>query len=220
MSNSLSDYEVFDAIGKGGFGTVRLARHIKSFRRVAIKIVDKDEMVNAGHTMQLRLEIRFLKLLNHPNIVKLLDVIETPMRISMVMEFGGIHLKEYVLANVKVMEHEAREIFRSIVKALNYLHAHCIVHRDVKPQNILIDTNRNVKLIDFGLASYFVHNSFLAAACGSLQYCAPELLERKNYCGPEVDTWSLGVVLYFMLCGRLPFDVSPVDCQNALVIER
>ncbi|KAG0307092.1 Protein kinase [Linnemannia gamsii] len=155
---------------------------------------------------RVKREIQYLKLLRHPHIIKLYEVISTPTSIYMVIEYAGGELFNYIVDNTRLSEEEARRFFQQIVCAIEYCHRHKIVHRDLKPENLLLDPSMNVKIADFGLSNIMTDGDFLKTSCGSPNYAAPEVISGKLYAGPEVDVWSCGVILYVMLCGRLPFD--------------
>lgn len=134
------------------------------------------------------------------------DVIKSKDEIIMVIEFAGKELFDYIVQQGRMTEDEARRFFQQIISAVEYCHRHKIVHRDLKPENLLLDENLNVKIADFGLSNIMTDGNFLKTSCGSPNYAAPEVISGKLYAGPEVDVWSCGVILYVMLCGRLPFD--------------
>lgn len=124
----------------------------------------------------------------------------------MVLEYAGGELFQYILDHGKLREDQARKFFQQIVCAVEYCHRHKIVHRDLKPENLLLDDALNVKIADFGLSNIMTDGNFLKTSCGSPNYAAPEVVGGKLYAGPEVDVWSCGVILYVLLCARLPFD--------------
>lgn len=124
----------------------------------------------------------------------------------MVIEYAGRELFDYIVTNGRMSEDRARRFFQQIICAVEYCHRHKIVHRDLKPENLLLDDFLNVKIADFGLSNIMTDGNFLKTSCGSPNYAAPEVISGKLYAGPEVDVWSCGVILYVLLCGRLPFD--------------
>ncbi|XP_063499906.1 MAP/microtubule affinity-regulating kinase 3 isoform X18 [Symphalangus syndactylus] len=184
----IGNYRLLKTIGKGNFAKVKLARHILTGR-------------------ELFREVRIMKILNHPNIVKLFEVIETEKTLYLIMEYAsGGEVFDYLVAHGRMKEKEARSKFRQIVSAVQYCHQKRIVHRDLKAENLLLDADMNIKIADFGFSNEFTVGSKLDTFCGSPPYAAPELFQGKKYDGPEVDVWSLGVILYTLVSGSLPFD--------------
>ncbi|XP_066550976.1 MAP/microtubule affinity-regulating kinase 3a isoform X12 [Amia ocellicauda] len=202
----IGNYRLLKTIGKGNFAKVKLARHILTGREVAIKIIDKTQL-NPTSLQKLFREVRIMKILNHPNIVKLFEVIETEKTLYLVMEYAsGGEVFDYLVAHGRMKEKEARAKFRQIVSAVQYCHQKHIVHRDLKAENLLLDADMNIKIADFGFSNEFTMGNKLDTFCGSPPYAAPELFQGKKYDGPEVDVWSLGVILYTLVSGSLPFD--------------
>ncbi|XP_053521995.1 MAP/microtubule affinity-regulating kinase 3 isoform X3 [Artibeus jamaicensis] len=202
----IGNYRLLKTIGKGNFAKVKLARHILTGREVAIKIIDKTQL-NPTSLQKLFREVRIMKILNHPNIVKLFEVIETDKTLYLIMEYAsGGEVFDYLVAHGRMKEKEARAKFRQIVSAVQYCHQKRIVHRDLKAENLLLDADMNIKIADFGFSNEFTVGNKLDTFCGSPPYAAPELFQGKKYDGPEVDVWSLGVILYTLVSGSLPFD--------------
>eukprot|EP01102_Stenamoeba_stenopodia_P008744 TRINITY_DN254_c0_g1_i2.p1 TRINITY_DN254_c0_g1~~TRINITY_DN254_c0_g1_i2.p1 ORF type:complete len:970 (-),score=183.85 TRINITY_DN254_c0_g1_i2:58-2967(-) len=205
----VGSYVLGERLGKGRFGHVRLATHVLTGEKVAIKMMDKESMDPDTIDRAIR-EIEILKQLDHPNIAKLYEVIHTKERINIVMEYvSGGDLYSYVKERGGLSEEHARSYFVQIVSAVHYCHRMNILHRDIKQQNILLDSARTtVKLIDFGLSNFFEESGEkqLGTFCGTPAYAAPEMILRKKYTGPEVDVWSMGVVLYSMITGTFPFN--------------
>jgi len=202
----IGKYRLMKTIGKGNFAKVKLAKHVPTGREVAIKIIDKTQM-NPSSLQKLFREVRIMKILDHPNIVKLFEVIETEKTLYLVMEYAsGGEVFDYLVAHGRMKEKEARAKFRQIVSAVQYCHQKHIVHRDLKAENLLLDGDMHIKIADFGFSNEFVPGSKLDTFCGSPPYAAPELFQGKKYDGPEVDVWSLGVILYTLVSGSLPFD--------------
>uniref|UniRef100_A0A3B3QWQ7 MAP/microtubule affinity-regulating kinase 3 n=1 Tax=Paramormyrops kingsleyae TaxID=1676925 RepID=A0A3B3QWQ7_9TELE len=202
----IGNYRLLKTIGKGNFAKVKLARHVLTGKEVAVKIIDKTQL-NSSSLQKLFREVRIMKMLNHPNIVKLFEVIETEKTLYLVMEYAsGGEVFDYLVAHGRMKEKEARAKFRQIVSAVQYCHQKCIVHRDLKAENLLLDSDMNIKIADFGFSNEFTLGNKLDTFCGSPPYAAPELFQGKKYDGPEVDVWSLGVILYTLVSGSLPFD--------------
>ncbi|XP_010836272.1 PREDICTED: serine/threonine-protein kinase MARK2 isoform X2 [Bison bison bison] len=202
----IGNYRLLKTIGKGNFAKVKLARHILTGKEVAVKIIDKTQL-NSSSLQKLFREVRIMKVLNHPNIVKLFEVIETEKTLYLVMEYAsGGEVFDYLVAHGRMKEKEARAKFRQIVSAVQYCHQKFIVHRDLKAENLLLDADMNIKIADFGFSNEFTFGNKLDTFCGSPPYAAPELFQGKKYDGPEVDVWSLGVILYTLVSGSLPFD--------------
>ncbi|XP_039527958.1 MAP/microtubule affinity-regulating kinase 3a isoform X2 [Pimephales promelas] len=202
----VGNYRLLKTIGKGNFAKVKLARHILTGSEVAIKMIDKTQL-NPTSLQKLSREVTIMKNLNHPNIVKLFEVIETEKTLFLVMEYAsGGEVFDYLVAHGRMKEKEARAKFRQIVSAVQYCHQKRIVHRDLKAENLLLDADMNIKIADFGFSNEFMVGNKLDTFCGSPPYAAPELFQGKKYDGPEVDVWSLGVILYTLVSGSLPFD--------------
>uniref|UniRef100_A0A668VZV3 MAP/microtubule affinity-regulating kinase 3 n=1 Tax=Oreochromis aureus TaxID=47969 RepID=A0A668VZV3_OREAU len=202
----IGNYRLLKTIGKGNFAKVKLARHILTGREVAIKIIDKTQL-NPTSLQKVFREVRIMKTLNHPNIVQLFEVIETEKTLYLIMEYAsGGEVFDYLVAHGRMKEKEARAKFRQIVSAVHYCHQKNIVHRDLKAENLLLDADSNIKIADFGFSNEFMAGNKLDTFCGSPPYAAPELFQGKKYDGPEVDIWSLGVILYTLVSGSLPFD--------------
>lgn len=198
-ATSIGHYQLLHTIGEGSFAKVKLARHILTGVEVAVKAINRR---GAYRPLQ---EIKTMKSLNHPNIVKLYQVIDTEYTIFLVMEHASRgSLSGYLQRFGCMKEHEAQGIFRQLISAVHYCHQKGIVHRDLKPENVLLDAELNVKLADFGLSSGYVGRK-LHLFCGSIPYVAPEVFLRQGYDGPGADVWSLGVILYETVTGKLPF---------------
>ncbi|XP_074992535.1 maternal embryonic leucine zipper kinase isoform X15 [Calonectris borealis] len=203
----LKYYELHETIGTGGFAKVKLARHLLTGEKVAIKIMDKFAL--GDDLPRVKIEIDAMKNLSHQHICQLYHVIETSKKIFMVLEYcPGGELFDYIISKDRLSEEEARVFFRQIVSAIAYVHSQGYAHRDLKPENLLIDKEHNLKLIDFGLCAKPKGglDYHLNTCCGSPAYAAPELIQGKAYIGSEADIWSMGVLLYALLCGSLPFD--------------
>ncbi|KAK9870851.1 hypothetical protein WA026_009814 [Henosepilachna vigintioctopunctata] len=199
-------YDIERTIGKGNFAVVKLARHRITKTEVAIKIIDKSKL-DASNLQKVYREVDIMKRLDHPHIVKLYQVMETKNMIYLVSEYASQgEIFEYIAKYGRMSEDQARLKFWQILSAVEYCHNRNIVHRDLKAENLLLDSNNNIKIADFGFSNFYSSTGQLSTWCGSPPYAAPEVFEGKKYIGPEIDIWSLGVVLYVLVCGALPFD--------------
>lgn len=209
------NYKVLGTLGEGGFGKVRLALHATN-GEVAIKTIEKipmppDEIVTVP-------EARHMMRLKHPHILKLFEVVDTEEHLHLVMEYAPRgDLCAYLMEAGKLSESAARAWFRQLVSAVQYCHQKNVVHLDIKLQNILVDGQKNIKLADFGLSERFTPGLRLDKFCGTPEYAAPEIKKQQKYHGPPADVWSLGVVLYSMITGRLPFDAATSQKLSLLV---
>ncbi|KAM7539542.1 hypothetical protein Aperf_G00000022482 [Anoplocephala perfoliata] len=202
----IGKYRLIRTIGKGNFAKVKLACHVITGKEVAIKIIDKTQLSPSSRQKLFR-EVRIMKMLDHPNIVKLFEIIANDKVLYLVMEYAsGGEVFDFLVTHGKMAEREARAKFRQIVSAVQYCHQKKVVHRDLKAENLLLDSQMNVKIADFGFSNEFSPDKKLDTFCGSPPYAAPELFEGRKYDGPEVDIWSLGVILYTLVSGALPFD--------------
>ncbi|XP_052026007.1 sperm motility kinase 2A-like [Apodemus sylvaticus] len=200
-----SQYILGKTISHGGRSNVKLAHHRLTGTPVAVKMIPKQE--NWCHPVTS--EVESMMTLNHPNIISLFQVIKTEKRIYLIMELcEGKSLYHHILEAGHLQEDEARAIFTQILHAMNYCHDQGIVHRDLKPDNIMIDSNGKIKVIDFGLSAQVKPGQRLSYHCGTFPFAAPELLLGRLYDGHKLDVWTLGIVLYLMITGRIPFDAS------------
>eukprot|EP00043_Microstomoeca_roanoka_P005124 m.53730 g.53730 ORF g.53730 m.53730 type:complete len:497 (-) comp12819_c1_seq1:195-1685(-) len=202
----IGQYVLGDTLGKGAFGKVKKAEHAITKHIVAVKILNREKVKKQDMVGKIRREIQILKLFRHPHIIRLYQVVSTPKEIFMIMEYvSGGELFEYIRHHGRLSENESRRFFQQIISGVDYCHRHMVVHRDLKPENLLLDEDRNVKIADFGLSNIMTDGDFLKTSCGSPNYASPEVISGKLYVGPEVDVWSCGVILYVLLCGKLPF---------------
>lgn len=212
----IGKFKLIKTLGKGSSAKVVKAVDTETNKVVAIKVVERSPK-NIADTRIFR-EVLVSSLLNHPHIVKLLDFFYNDKFFFMVFEHvEGKQLYDVVLNQGALDEETSRKYFRQIVSAVDYIHRNSIVHRDLKIENILVDEFDNIKLIDFGLSNFYDTEELLGTFCGSLYFAAPELLMGNRYVGPEVDVWSLGVILYVLLIGRVPFDDESIhQLQNKI----
>ncbi|KAG9098013.1 hypothetical protein FRC06_006918 [Ceratobasidium sp. 370] len=208
-------YLLLQTLGEGEFGKVKLGLHATWGEEVAVKLIRRGNVENALRMSKVEREIEVLRTINHPNIVRLYDVIETDKYIGIVLEYAsGGELFDHILAHRFLRERDACKLFAQLISGVSYIHQKKIVHRDLKLENLLLDRNRNVIITDFGFANRFEHrpDDLMQTSCGSPCYAAPELvISEGEYVGSAVDIWSCGVILYAMLAGYLPFDDDPAN---------
>ncbi|KXJ13094.1 serine/threonine-protein kinase SIK2 isoform X2 [Exaiptasia diaphana] len=212
-------YDIEKTIGKGNFSVVKLAKHRITKTKVAIKIIDKTQLDEMNLKKVYR-EIQIMKLLQHPYIIKLYQVMETKSMLYLVTEYASNgEMFDYLAHHGRLSEKEAKKKFIQILSAVEYCHKCHVVHRDIKAENLLLDQNMNIKIADFGFGNYYKPGNPLNTWCGSPPYAAPEVFEGKIYDGPQLDIWSLGVVLYVLVCGALPFDGATLQTLRDRVLE-
>ncbi|CAI7917130.1 unnamed protein product [Closterium sp. NIES-53] len=203
----LPNYRLGKTLGIGSFGKVKVAEHVLTGHKVAIKILNRKKIRSMDMDEKVKREIKILRLFMHPHIIRQYEVIETPTDIFVIMEYVKCgELFDYIVEKGRLAEDEARRFFQQIISGVEYCHRNMVVHRDLKPENLLLDGKGNIKIADFGLSNVMRDGHFLKTSCGSPNYAAPEVISGKLYAGPEVDVWSAGVILYALLCGSLPFD--------------
>ncbi|ELQ76493.1 Serine/threonine protein kinase [Trachipleistophora hominis] len=220
----IKEYTLLRTLGKGSFSKVKLAASPDG-QHVAIKIIPRNLRYNSiNKESRCKREERIYReaiitaLVCHPHIIKLRAFFYNDLHFYMVYEYvSGRSLLNCIRENGVLDEQLARKFFTQIVDAVNFMHSNAIVHRDLKIENILIDKGGNIKIIDFGLSNFYDSKQFLGTFCGSLQFAAPELLRGRVYTGPEVDMWSLGVILYVMVVGTLPFDDKDVSILHSKI---
>lgn len=204
----LRRYELGRLLGQGTFAKVYYARSLVTNQSVAIKIIDKEKITKVGLIDQIKREISILRMVKHPNIVLLYEVMATRTKIYFVMEYAkGGELFDKV-AKGKLREELAWKYFHQLINAVDFCHSRGVFHRDIKPENLLLDENDDLKVSDFGLSALSEckrQDGLLHTTCGTPAYVAPEVINRKGYDGVKADIWSCGVVLYVLLAGYLPF---------------
>ncbi|KAG6726168.1 hypothetical protein I3842_02G067800 [Carya illinoinensis] len=206
----LGKYELGRTLGEGNFGKVKLAKNIETGEPFAVKILEKNKIIELKITDQIKREIATLKLLKHPNVVRLHEVLASKSKIYMVLEYvTGGELFDRIASKGKLKENKGRKLFQQLVEGVSYCHTKGVFHRDLKLENVLVDARGNLKISDFGLSAlpqHFRGDGLLHTTCGSPNYVAPEILANRGYDGATSDIWSCGVILYVILTGYLPFD--------------
>ena len=216
--NAISNYKYIRTIGEGTFGKVKLAIHILTGEKVAIKILEKNLIKGKREYEKIEREIKYLKLFTHPNIIKIYEVIESSSSFFIVMEYApGGELFNYIVEKEKLTEKESSFFLYQIIQGVKEIHKKNICHRDIKPENLLFTKNKIIKIIDFGLSSEY--ENYLSTPCGSPCYASPEMIEGKKYNGLSIDLWACGIILFAMLCGYLPFDDTNNDGLFEKIIE-
>ncbi|KAM0831958.1 hypothetical protein ACQ4PT_026533 [Festuca glaucescens] len=201
-------YEIGRHLGQGNFAKVYYARNLASGQAVAIKMIDKDKVSRVGLMVQIKREISIMRLVRHPNVLKLFEVMASKSKIYFVLEYakGGELFNK--ITKGKLSEDAARRYFHQLISAVDYCHSRGVYHRDLKPENLLLDDTENLKVSDFGLSALAEsrrQDGLLHTTCGTPAYVAPEVLSRRGYDGAKADIWSCGVILFVLVAGFLPF---------------
>ncbi|XP_066162055.1 cBL-interacting protein kinase 8 isoform X1 [Oryza sativa Japonica Group] len=201
-------YEVGRTIGEGTFAKVKFAQNTESGESVAMKVVDRSSILKHKMADQIKREISIMKLVRHPNVVRLHEVLASRKKIFIILEFiTGGELFDKIIRHGRLNEADARRYFQQLIDGVDFCHSKGVYHRDLKPENLLLDSQGNLKISDFGLSAWPAQGgALLRTTCGTPNYVAPEVLSHKGYDGALADTWSCGVILYVLLAGYLPFD--------------
>lgn len=204
-------YELGKMVGHGNFAKVYHGRNLETGTSVAIKVIDKSKVMKAGMVKQIKREISVMKLVKHPHIVQLHEVMASKTKIYFVLEYvkGGELFDKLIKGKLK--EDAARKYFQQLISAIGFCHSRGVYHRDLKPENLLLDDEGNLKVSDFGLSALAEtrrQDGLLHTSCGTPSYVAPEVIDQKGYDGAKSDIWSCGVVLFVLLAGFLPFHDS------------
>ncbi|ONI24768.1 hypothetical protein PRUPE_2G261600 [Prunus persica] len=204
----MQKYEIGRLLGQGNFAKVYHARHLQTGQNVAIKVINKEKVTKVGLTDQTKREISVMRLVKHPNIVQLYEVMATKTKIYFVLEYVKGGELFHKVSKGRLKEDMARMYFQQLISAVDFCHSRGVYHRDLKPENLLLDENGTLKISDFGLSALAEskrQDGLLHTTCGTPAYVAPEVVGRKAYDGEKADIWSCGVILYVLLAGCLPF---------------
>lgn len=205
-------YELGRTLGEGTFAKVKFARNVETGENVAIKILDKDKVLKHKMIAQIKREISTMKLIRHPNVIRMYEVMASRTKIYIVMELvTGGELFDKIASHGRLKEDDARKYFQQLINAVDYCHSRGVYHRDLKPENLLLDANGTLKVSDFGLSALSQQvreDGLLHTTCGTPNYVAPEVINNKGYDGAKADLWSCGVILFVLMAGYLPFEDS------------
>jgi len=207
IKNFLSEYNIKGIIGRGTFSIVKLGEHKLTKEKVAIKIMQKNKIINQEDLIRIEREIQMLKCLNHINVIKIYNILEDIESFYIIMEYcENGELFNRIVEKKRLTEDESAIFYYQLINGLEYIHNNNIVHRDLKPENLLLSKDDILKIIDFGLSNYSKYNILLGTPCGSPCYASPEMVSGKKYNGFLIDIWSSGIILFAMICGYLPFE--------------
>ncbi|XP_009625261.1 CBL-interacting serine/threonine-protein kinase 24 isoform X1 [Nicotiana tabacum] len=208
VKRKLGKYELGRTIGEGAFSKVKSAQNTETGENVAIKVLAKSTILKNKMVEQIKREISIMKIVRHPCIVRLHEVLASRTKIYIIMEFvTGGELFDKIVHQVRLPEKEARRYFQQLIDAVAHCHSKGVYHRDLKPENLLLDCQGNLKVSDFGLSALPQQGvDLLHTTCGTPNYIAPEVLSNRGYNGAAVDVWSCGVILFVLMSRYLPFD--------------
>ncbi|KAK4727757.1 hypothetical protein R3W88_032674 [Solanum pinnatisectum] len=208
VKRKLGKYEVGRTIGEGTFAKVKFARNTETGENVAIKVLAKSTILKHRMVEQIKREISIMKIVRHPCIVRLHEVLASQTKIYIIQEFvTGGELFDKIVHLGRLSEDEARRYFQQLIDAIAHCHSKGVYHRDLKPENLLLDFQGNLKISDFGLSALPQQGvELLYTTCGTPNYVAPEVLSNRGYDGAGADVWSCGIILYVLMAGYLPFE--------------
>jgi len=209
---TIGDYIIKKTIGSGTFSTVKLGIHRITQKKVAIKILDKNKIESRDDLERIIREMQILTEMHNPFVIKVYKIYEDKNNFLIIMEYcEGGELFNYIVKKKRLSEEEASYFFFQLINGIEYIHSKGIAHRDLKPENLLLSKNKILKIIDFGLSNFYDGQKRLQTPCGSPCYASPEMVKGKRYDGFNIDIWAIGVILFAMLCGYLPFEDDEND---------
>ncbi|XP_056162052.1 CBL-interacting serine/threonine-protein kinase 24-like isoform X2 [Syzygium oleosum] len=208
VTRKVGKYQVGRTVGEGTFAKVKFAQNTENGEPVAMKILAKSTILKHRMVDQIKREISIMKIVRHPYIVRLHEVLASPSKIYIILEFvSGGELYDKIVHQGRLPENESRRFFQQLIDAVAHCHRKGVYHRDLKPENLLLDSHGNLKVSDFGLSALPLQgDGLLHTTCGTPNYVAPEVLGQRGYDGSAADIWSCGVILYVLMAGYLPFD--------------
>ncbi|OWM65921.1 CBL-interacting serine/threonine-protein kinase 24 [Punica granatum] len=208
VTRKVGKYQVGRTVGEGTFAKVKFAQNTETGESVAMKILAKSTILKHRMVDQIRREISIMKIVRHPNIVRLHEVLASRTKIYIILEFvAGGELFDKIVHQGRLSENESRKYFQQLIDAVSHCHGKGVYHRDLKPENLLLDVYGNLKVSDFGLSALPQQGvELLHTTCGTPNYVAPEVLSQRGYDGAAADIWSCGVILYVIMAGHLPFE--------------
>ena len=221
LVKELLEYRIEGTIGEGNYGKVKYGTHILTSQPVAIKYINKNRLIKPGDMERIKNEMKIISSSNHPNVLKAYEIFEDDSYYYIVMERPERgDLFNYICSKGRLSLDEASFIYYQLVNAVSYLQKMKIAHRDLKPENILLTEDLIVKIGDFGLSKYYNNkNVRMSTICGSPCYSAPEMLRGNRYKPYPIDVWGIGIILYCMVCGALPFEDIKEDDLIRKVIQ-
>ena len=209
---TIGDYIIKKTIGSGTFSTVKLGVHRITQKKVAIKILDKNKIESRDDLERIIREMQILTEMHNPFVIKVYKIYEDKNNFLIIMEYcEGGELFNYIVKKKRLSEDESSYFFFQLINGIEYIHSKGIAHRDLKPENLLLSKNKILKIIDFGLSNFYDGQKRLQTPCGSPCYASPEMVKGKRYDGFNIDIWAIGVILFAMLCGYLPFEDDEND---------
>ncbi|XP_005112699.1 serine/threonine-protein kinase NIM1 [Aplysia californica] len=219
LGRRIAFYRVRGEIGTGNFSQVKLGIHALTKEKVAIKILDKTKLDQKTQRLLSR-EITSMERLHHPNIIRLYEVVETLAKLHIVMEYaGGGELFNKISSEGRLPEPDAKCVFAQLVAAIEHMHDNNIIHRDLKAENVFYASANRVMIGDFGFSTIARSHETLNTFCGSPPYAAPELFKDEHYYGVFVDIWALGILLYFIVTGLMPFRAETVAKLKKCILD-